>query len=547
MPPKRARNSANSQILREFDDSNNNYDEIIDLPNPDDSGDSDSGSEGDQFDHENTENIVSQYSYRTISKTYSDSQSKLENDHIYKWVTGEKINNAILQNELLLNNIQKTKICGSSPVELFELFFSDNMKSYISEATNENGYDLSRMELETFLGIIILSSFNSRKSQRDYWSSDVLLSCDIVQQAMSRSTFEEIKSHLKYSKAKDNNSGDKAWRVRVLLNEFRKNIQEFGYISTALSIDEMMAKSYARTSLKQFIRGKPIRFGLKFWGLCTSDGFLLDLDLYCGKYSSVNILNKCALGSRVVMNLLDPFFKKTSGLEIPQYHLYFDNYFTSFDLILHLQKLGLRSTGTIRENRVPKEVRQIIDKNAPRGTCIAQHDQNSGINYISIKDSKQVSIASTAAGVTPQSPSKRYNAEERAKTVIFFPYAFHAYDKFMGGVDLHDNHCNNLLPCIRSKKWTWVVFIRLVQSAIVNALVLYNSCNEGEKKGSKDFAMSIARRYLENGKRYRRKSHEVSYVTPKKNCSSEKCPIRTSKYCNTCTLYYCKTCFDNNH
>lgn len=65
------------------------------------------------------------------------------------------------------------------------------------------------MDLETFLGIIILSSFNKRKSQRDYWSSDVLLSCDIVQQAMSRSTFEEIKSHLKYSTAKDNNPGDK--------------------------------------------------------------------------------------------------------------------------------------------------------------------------------------------------------------------------------------------------------------------------------------------------------------------------------------------------
>ncbi|XP_014483092.1 PREDICTED: uncharacterized protein LOC106748758, partial [Dinoponera quadriceps] len=35
-----------------------------------------------------------------------------------------------------------------------------------------------------------------------------------------------------------------------------------------------MAKSYAKTVLKQFIRGKPIRFGLKFWGLCTLVGRL---------------------------------------------------------------------------------------------------------------------------------------------------------------------------------------------------------------------------------------------------------------------------------
>jgi len=49
-----------------------------------------------------------------------------------------------------------------------------------------------------------------------------------------------------------------------MLNKFRENIQSFGYFGTALSIDEMMVKSYARTSMKQFIRGKPIRFGLKF-------------------------------------------------------------------------------------------------------------------------------------------------------------------------------------------------------------------------------------------------------------------------------------------
>ncbi|RLU16478.1 hypothetical protein DMN91_010546 [Ooceraea biroi] len=150
----------------------------------------------------------------------------------------------------------------------------------------------------------------------------------------------------------------------------------------------MMAKSYARTTLKQFIRGKPIRFGLKFWGICTSDGFLLDLDLYCGQNSN--------------------------------YHLYFDNFFTSFDLVLHLQKLGLRCTGTIRENRVSEK--NVIDKKFHRGTYVVKHDQ---------------------------------------------------------------------------KKWTWVVWMRLIQAAIVNALVIYNATGtEKEKIGSKDFAVGIAQHYL---------------------------------------------------
>jgi len=183
MPPKRKRSSAH--VHYEFHNSDNNYNEIIDIPNPDDSGDSDAGSDGEQFDdgnndhYEDTEDLFSQYLYRQISKTYTDNQSKLESYHTYKWISGEKVYDTDVRNELLLNNAQKEKIRGSSHVELFELFFSDDMKNYVMEATIENGYSLSKIDLETFLGVIILSSFNKRKSQRD-WSSDALLSCDIV-------------------------------------------------------------------------------------------------------------------------------------------------------------------------------------------------------------------------------------------------------------------------------------------------------------------------------------------------------------------------------
>jgi len=70
---------------------------------------------------------------------------------------------------------------------------------------------------------------------------------------------------LKNSKTKDQDPNDKGWHVRALLKLFQSNILKFGIWKTAPSIDEMMAKSYARTPLKQFIPEKPIRFGLKFW------------------------------------------------------------------------------------------------------------------------------------------------------------------------------------------------------------------------------------------------------------------------------------------
>jgi len=171
---------------------------------------------------------------------------------------------------------------------------------------------------------------------------------------MSRNKFQTIKSKIKYSKAADEDINDRG--SRKIINIFRKNIQQFGYFQAAMSVDEMMAKFYGRTVLKQFIKGKPIRFDLKFWGLCTPDGYLLEFDLYWGKNSAVGgKLSKCSLGSHVVISLLQNFFSTVSVRKIP-FYLYMDNLVTSFDLILYLKKLGLRSTGTIRENRIKEKM-----------------------------------------------------------------------------------------------------------------------------------------------------------------------------------------------
>lgn len=86
-----------------------------------------------------------------------------------------------------------------------------------------------------------------------------------------------------------------------------------------------------------------------------------------------------------------------------------DNLFSSFNLFLHLKKLGLCCTGTIIENTVKDK--NSIPKKAPRGTVAVKHDKNSGINYIILVDSKQVS---TAAGVTPTYNAKRWSKETKS-------------------------------------------------------------------------------------------------------------------------------------
>jgi len=81
----------------------------------------------------------------------------------------------------------------------------------------------------------------------------------------------------------------------------------------------------------------------------------------------------------------------------------------------------------------------------------------------------------------------------------------------------HDGHCNNLLPSIRSKKWIWVVFIRLIQAAITNSVVIFNAAgNDKIKVGPKDFAISIAKSYIYDGERKQKKTSSNSRKQAKK-------------------------------
>ncbi|XP_033231542.1 piggyBac transposable element-derived protein 3-like, partial [Belonocnema kinseyi] len=354
MPKRKNSAASNATKKRRIDtvESNEkeNYVEAVFIPNPDDSSESDAGHSENELSSEEDMDIdydeIPVQSYEKVSENYSAKQKKLEDGHVYKWV--------------------------------------DEEMKY-----NEN------------LRIIIFTMFNKRLSQRYYWSTDPLLRSEPVAKAMGRQEFEKIKSQIKFHKLADEDPGDKAWRVRQLLNIFNKNIKQFGYFCTALCVDEMMIKFYGKICFKQFIQAKPIRFGIKEWALCGSNGYLFHFDIYCGKNAKEEFLPKIAQGSRVVLQMLRDFFLNTSPRNRRQYHVYFDNLFCCPDLLVHLKNQYLRATGIVRKDRI-QESHQ-IDAKAPRGTTKAKHVQNSGMNFITVVDSKPVSLLSTAAGITPTS------------------------------------------------------------------------------------------------------------------------------------------------
>ena len=161
---KRKRPSVPSQVRYKVDTSKHDFDEIITLPYPDDSGCDNSGSDA-EWDEE-----VPEITYKLACKTYTGDQAKLEGNHDFCWADGEKRYPDVIEDNILLKESAKKNIQDSEPVELFETFFSVEIKQYIIDTCKENEFDLQLQDLNTFLGIIIVTSFNKRKSQRDcYW------------------------------------------------------------------------------------------------------------------------------------------------------------------------------------------------------------------------------------------------------------------------------------------------------------------------------------------------------------------------------------------
>ncbi|XP_050065148.1 piggyBac transposable element-derived protein 3-like [Aphis gossypii] len=92
------------------------------------------------------------------------------------------------------------------------------------------------------------------------------------------------------------NQNDKAWKIRPVMEMLKKKCIDNFIPEQHLAYDESMVKYFGRHSCKQFIRGKPIRFGYKVWCLNTKDGYLVNFVLYQGKSPKSNTVYEQLFG-----------------------------------------------------------------------------------------------------------------------------------------------------------------------------------------------------------------------------------------------------------
>ena len=104
-------------------------------------------------------------------------------------------------------------------------------------------------------------------------------------------------------------------------------------------MDEAMIPFKGRLSIKQYMKDKSTKWGIKVFVLADSrNGYTVRLQIYAGKNSSLSN-GDLGLCSRVVLELLD-------GLEDQCPKVYMDNYYTSPELFLALYNKKVNAYGT---------------------------------------------------------------------------------------------------------------------------------------------------------------------------------------------------------
>lgn len=350
-------------------------------------------------------------------------------------------------------------------------------------------------EMRAFLGINILMGICQMPEADMFWSSNNLLGNVGVQNIMTCNRFQKI---LQYFHVSDRSAEprrgdegyDRLYKVRNVIDRVSETFLRGFTLSQQASVDEAMIAYTGRLSFRQYMPAKPVKRGMKVWMLCDANSaYMSRFEVYLGRQ---NNQTEYGLGYNVVTKLTD-------HLHHTHRQLFFDNFFTGLPLMEQLLAKGLYACGTVRANRkgFPKDLKKPREiKN--RGEFRILQKQDTNVTATVWKDKRLVHHLSTLSD-----PRDIKDAQRRVGANVLNlrqPHSVHAYNKFMGGVDLHDQHRAKYDVGRNSKKWWRYLFWFLLNCSIVNAFIIYKLVSRRITKRKRythlDFRLELTRELI---------------------------------------------------
>ncbi|KAF2891302.1 hypothetical protein ILUMI_14871 [Ignelater luminosus] len=122
-------------------------------------------------------------------------------------------------------------------------------------------------KIKAFLGVLILGGYIDVPRRRLYWEGERDAHNDMVSEAINRDKFEYILLNFHIADNNSSDQSDKFEKVRPMLRYLNEKFRDRTLYEKNHSVNEGMVPYFGRHGCKQYIYGKPIRYGYKFWGV----------------------------------------------------------------------------------------------------------------------------------------------------------------------------------------------------------------------------------------------------------------------------------------
>lgn len=121
-------------------------------------------------------------------------------------------------------------------------------------------------------------------SYQDYWSSAPDLHDKYISSMMNVKRFSWLLPHIHFNNnqlqpKRGEANYDKLYKIRPLLDYIGKNFLNSYRPHRYVAVDGAMVKFKGRSSLKQYMKEKPVKRGYKVYMLCDSSGYDLKFEV----------------------------------------------------------------------------------------------------------------------------------------------------------------------------------------------------------------------------------------------------------------------------
>ncbi|KAL9976924.1 hypothetical protein ACROYT_G014267 [Oculina patagonica] len=405
---------------------------------------------------------------------------------------------------------------NSSILDYFLLLFTTELLQLIVDNTNKYAFDTdldgemlgdfaptSLNELKAFLGVVILIGIVKLPKISDYWSTDERFYQPGVAKVFSRDRFLQLMKYLHISDPTTLPERDdpdyKLYRVKPVIQALAQTFEQMYNPHRAQAIDEAMVKFKGRIGFLQYMPMKPCKRGIKIWCRCDStNGYLCQFEVYIGKESETQV---ALLPGQAEGSIAATVRRLTRSLVGKNSYVFMDNFFSSISLFQELLREKIFCCGTLRKNRkgFPESLKTVKLKEQGESKFARSNNMVCTI-WRDKASNKPVTILSTQCNPVggDQVKRRKKRGAQWVDVMINRPNSVAFYNKFMGGVDMHDQARRYYNLTIKSVKWWKYLFWFFLDAAIVNSFIIYKESPDTSTLTHLDFRLKLSKELIGN-------------------------------------------------